>query len=131
MKRLRSTKAVSRALFYLGVVIVIVVSLFPFFWILRTSLESDSQVSAGVGGPNGIIPSHLSFSAYVEDFTQQHFLTPLLNSIIVALAATVVTVIVASLAGYALARLQIRGAGAILGFILLACWRWSAHCSCC
>jgi ABC-type glycerol-3-phosphate transport system permease component len=120
MKRLRSTKAVSRVMFYVGVVIVIVVSLFPFFWILRTSLESDAQVSAGVGGPNGIIPSHLSFSAYVEDFTQQHFLTPLVNSIIVALAATVVTVIVASLAGYALARLQIRGAGAILGFILLA-----------
>jgi ABC-type glycerol-3-phosphate transport system permease component len=107
-------------MFYVGVVVVIVVSLFPFFWILRTSLESDAQVSAGVGGPNGIIPSHLSFSAYVEDFTQQHFLTPLVNSIIVALAATVVTVIVASLAGYALARLQIRGAGAILGFILLA-----------
>ena len=116
----RASRTVSQVIFYIGVVIAVVVSLFPFFWILRTSLESDSQVSAGVGGRNGVIPSQLHFSAYVEDFTQQHFLHPLLNSIIVALVNTVVTVIVASLAGYALARLDIRGAGAILAFILLA-----------
>jgi ABC-type glycerol-3-phosphate transport system permease component len=66
------------------------------------------------------VPSHLSFSAYIDVFSKQDFLTPLLNSIIVALVNTVVTVIVASLAGYALARLDIRGAGAILAFILLA-----------
>ena len=53
-------------------------------------------------------------------FTQASFLRPLVNSIIVALATTVVTIVVASMAGYALARLRIRGAGAILGFILLA-----------
>jgi ABC-type glycerol-3-phosphate transport system permease component len=116
----RASRTVSQVIFYIGVVIAVVVSLFPFFWILRTSLESDSQVSAGVGGRNGVIPSQLHFSAYVEDFTQQHFLHPLLNSIIVSLATTVVTVLVASLAGYALARLEVRGAGAILGFVLLA-----------
>jgi ABC-type glycerol-3-phosphate transport system permease component len=119
-RRIRFSRVVSQTIFYIGVAIAVIVSLFPFFWILRTSLESDSQVSAGVGGQNGIIPGHLHFSAYVEDFTQQHFLQPLVNSIIVALAATVVTVVVASLAGYALARLEVRGAGAILGFVLLA-----------
>ena len=107
-------------LFYLAVLIVVVVALFPFYWILRTSLESDSQVAAGVGGSDGIIPSHLSVSAYSSVFSQQHFLTPLVNSTIVALGTTVVTVIVGSLGGYALARLRIRGAGAILAFILLA-----------
>ncbi len=109
-----------QVLFYLGVLIVILISLFPFYWILRTSLESNAQISAGAGGSNGIVPSHLSFSAYISVFSKQNFLTPLVNSIIVALVNTVVTVIVASLAGYALARLEIRGAGAILAFILLA-----------
>jgi ABC-type glycerol-3-phosphate transport system permease component len=112
--------AARQMLFYLGVLIVVVVALFPFYWIVRTSLESDNQVAAGVGGSNGIVPSHLSASAYSSVFGQQHFLTPLVNSIIVSLGTTVVTVIVGSLAGYALARLHIRGAGAILAFILLA-----------
>lgn len=116
----RRRVTLGQMLFYLGVIIAILISLFPFYWILRTSLESNAQISAGVGGTNGIVPSHFSFSAYISVFSKQNFLTPLVNSIIVALVNTVVTVIVASLAGYALARLEIRGAGAILAFILLA-----------
>ena len=40
--------------------------------------------------------------------------------VIVALATTVITIVVATMAGYALARLRIRGTGPILAFILLA-----------
>lgn len=113
-------KLVRETLFYLAVVIVVLIALFPFYWILRTALESNSQVAAGVGGSNGIIPGSLSGTAFRDVFTQAQFLTPLRNSVIVALATTAVTVVVASLAGYALARLPIRGTGAILAFVLLA-----------
>jgi ABC-type glycerol-3-phosphate transport system permease component len=119
-RRLSAGKVVKETLFYLAVVIVVLIALFPFYWILRTSLLSNSQVAAGVGGANGIIPSHLSGVAYGNVFSQASFLRPLVNSIIVALATTAVTIVVASMAGYALARLRIRGTGAILGFILLA-----------
>lgn len=106
--------------FYLLALVAILIALFPFFWILRTSLETNAGVSAGVGGANGLVPAHLSVSAYVDDFTQQHFLTPLVNSAIVALVTTAVTIVAATMAGYALARLPIRGAGAVLAFILIA-----------
>src|SRR5579859_446467 len=119
-RRVTPGKIIRETLFYIAVIIVVLIALLPFYWILRTSLESNSQVAAGVGGKNGIIPSHLSGQAFVNVFSQQHFLTPLVNSIIVSLATTVVTIIVASCAGYALARLNIRGAGAVLAFILLA-----------
>jgi trehalose/maltose transport system permease protein len=121
-RRYSPRKVIGETLFYLAVVIVVLIALFPFFWILRTSLLSNQQIAQGVGGANGIIPSHLSGSAYKEVFTNSSFgfLDPLLNSLIVALATTVVTIIVASMAGYALARLRISGAGAILAFILLA-----------
>jgi trehalose/maltose transport system permease protein len=117
---MKPAKVVKEALFYLAVVIVVLIALFPFYWILRTALESNSQVAAGVGGSNGIIPGSLSGTAFRDVFTQAQFLTPLRNSIIVALATTAVTVVVASMAGYALARLEIRGKGAILAFVLLA-----------
>jgi len=113
-------KIITETLFYAAAAMVVLIALFPFYWILRTSLESSAQAAAGVGGSNGIIPAHLSGHAYASIFTQQHFLTPLLNSVIVALATTVLTVITGSLAGYALARMQLSGAGAILAFILLA-----------
>ncbi len=119
-RRITPRKIIRETLFYIAVVIVVLIALFPFYWILRTALESNSQVAAGVGGANGIIPSHLSGQAFVNVFRQQGFQTPLLNSIIVAFGTTVVTIIVASCAGYALARLNIKGAGAVLAFILLA-----------
>src|ERR1700758_4741629 len=119
-RRITPGKAVRETLFYIAVVIVVLIALFPFYWILRTALESNGQAAAGVGGSNGIIPGSLSGTAFKAIFTQAQFLTPLRNSIIVALATTAVTVVVASLAGYALARLDIRGPGAILAFILLA-----------
>jgi ABC-type glycerol-3-phosphate transport system permease component len=118
--RIPPKKIARESLFYIGVAIVVLIALFPFFWILRTSLLSNSQVAAGVGGANGIIPSHLSGAAYVSVFTQGSFLRPLLNSVIVALGTTLVTIVVGSMAGYALARLRIRGTGPILAFILLA-----------
>ena len=106
--------------FLILVVLVAAVALFPFYWILRTALESNADVASGVGGANGLWPAHVSFSSFVDDFTQQHFLRPLLNSAVVALATTVVSVLFAAMAGYALARLPGRASGAVLGFILLA-----------
>jgi ABC-type glycerol-3-phosphate transport system permease component len=105
--------------FYLLVLIAVAVSLFPFYWILRTSLATNAEIARGVES-TGLLPSHLSFSAYVDDFTKAKFLTPLVNSAIVALCATAVTIVVATMAGYALARMPIRGTGAILAFILIA-----------
>ena len=116
----QARRIVREVCFYIAVLVVILIALFPFYWILRTSLLSDQAVGQGVGGPNGIIPAHLSGAAYREDFTQQGFLRPLINSAIVAGLTTVITLIVATLAGYSLARMPIRGAGAILVFILVA-----------
>ena len=62
--------------FYVLVLIAVAMSLFPFYWIIRTSLATNAEIAEGVEA-TGLLPSHLSFSAYVDDFTQQHFLTPL------------------------------------------------------
>ena len=113
-------RRLGRVGWWLLVLVVLAVSLFPFYWILRTALSSNADVAAGVGGANGLWPAHATFSNFVDDFTQQHFLRPLINSAVVALATTVVSVLFAALAGYALARLRVRGSGFILGFVLLA-----------
>ncbi len=106
-----------QALLYLAVLVVLGVALFPFYWIVRTSLETTAEFSQGV---SSLLPPHLTFQNFVNVFKQEHFGRPLLNSAIVSLATTFVTIVFSSLAGYALARLPVRGGGAILGFILLA-----------
>lgn len=117
--RLRRRALITQVGFYLLVLIAVAIALFPFYWIIRTSLSTHAEVAEGVEA-TGLLPSHLNFEAYTQDFTQQHFLTPLINSAIIALLATAVTIVTATMAGYALARMPIRGTTAILGFILIA-----------
>jgi ABC-type glycerol-3-phosphate transport system permease component len=102
--------------FFVLLAIFVVVSLFPFYWIVITSLKTPAQISKGT---TSLLPSGVTFSNYSNVLTQQDFVRPLLNSIIIAASVTVISVILASLAGYALARTQIRGKTPILGFLLL------------
>jgi ABC-type glycerol-3-phosphate transport system permease component len=99
------------------VAIFVVVSLFPFYWILMTALKTNPEISAGT---TGLFPAHLTWSSFSTVFHQGTFARSLLNSVIVCGSTTILTVIIASLAGYGLARTQIRGKQLIMGFLLVA-----------
>ncbi|MEO8245350.1 MAG: ABC transporter permease subunit [bacterium] len=90
--------------------------LFPFYWILNTSLKSTPQISErrSIFWPEPFTLEQ--FRALIED-TQ--FLTWLGNSIFVAVAATVISVAFASLAAYALSRLRFAGAGILTTCLLI------------
>jgi ABC-type glycerol-3-phosphate transport system permease component len=92
-------------------------ALFPFYWILTTSIKTTNELNAGT---TGIFPAHQTGIAYKQIFTEFDFTRSLANSVVVALGTTLLTVVLATMASYALARLDIRGKGAVLGFVLLA-----------
>lgn len=97
-------------------------SLFPFYWIVITSLKTPGELA---NGTTSLLPGHVSFSSYSADLTQTSttglsFGRSLLNSAIVALSATAITVVLSVLAGYALSRTRMRGKGSVLGFVLIA-----------
>ena len=111
---LGSRTGVRRAGLVVLVGVVLFVSLFPFYWILKTSFETTQDFNAGAT----LVPPHLSTESYRSIFEESDFLRPLLNSAFVAIVSTIVSVLLGGLAGYALARLGIRGRGAILGYVL-------------
>ncbi|MFC4469682.1 carbohydrate ABC transporter permease [Streptomyces xiangluensis] len=115
--RRRRAAAWRRTGFGLLVAVIVAVSLFPFLWILRTSLMSSQEFSEGV---TGFLPKDLTFSSYGDNLSDQNFLRPLLNSLLICLVSTALSVVCATLAGYALSRLRVRGAGIVLGFVLFA-----------
>lgn len=103
--------------FFAVLAIFVIVSLFPFYWIVITSLKTPQEVNAGT---TSLLPGHITFSNYVDDFTQNDFIRPLLNSVLVCGCTMIVTVFLGALAGYALSRTNIRGKPLLLGFILIA-----------
>src|SRR3954468_22780429 len=87
-----------------ALIVVFVLAIFPVFWILMLSLKSPSTVSDG-----RLIPSKWSFENYNQIFQQQIFTRALINSIGIGLIATVIAVVLAAMAAYAIARLNFPG----------------------
>lgn len=98
-------------------ILFVLVSLFPFYWIVITSFKTNGDLARGT---HSLLPTSWSWSAYKADFSQYDYWHNVLNSAIVALSTTAITVVVGSAAGYALARTKMRGRPVVLGFILVA-----------
>src|ERR1700735_853267 len=116
-KALTPGQLARRTGFFLLLAVFVIISLFPFYRIVDPSLKAPQAINAGT---TSLLPGHITFSNYIDDFTQNDFIRPLLNSILIAACTTIITVVLAALAGYALSRTNIRGKPLFLGFILLA-----------
>lgn len=93
---------------------ICLIIVFPALWMLSTSFKSASEMTKQF--PT-LIPAHPTLDNYIEAITQRNFLQYFLNGAIVSAGTTIVAVVVASLAGYALAR--VRPAGSQLFLLLI------------
>lgn len=103
-----------RTILLVGVTIVFV---FPFFWILTRSFMTAGEYA---NGSQRMLPKDPTWSNYSTVLGDDNFLRNVLNSAIVATLTTAMTLVLGALAGYALARLPIRGKPVILAVVTLA-----------
>jgi multiple sugar transport system permease protein len=109
-------KAVPGRFWVLAAALIVVLNgFFPALWILLTSLKTEAEL---VNKPITYWPHNPTMANYVQAFTDQPLLKYLGNSFVVAAASTVVSLIVASLAAYAIARLNLRRRQLILTCIV-------------
>jgi multiple sugar transport system permease protein len=92
-----------------GVVAIVIYAMFPVLWILSLSLKSDATIADG-----NLIPREITGQNYRDIFTSGEFVRPLINSIGISLITTLIAVVVASFAAYAIARLDFPGKGLLL-----------------
>ena len=88
--------------------------LFPLYWMLVSSVTAESQIFESPS----LVPLGPSLDHYRALFDERNFLVPIRNSLIVAGLTTMVTIPVAALCAYALARLPMRGKSALLALVL-------------
>lgn len=107
-------RSLERALLYGLLLLLAVPFVFPFWWMLTSSLKSAHEIFAY---PPRLVPEVWQWQNFVEVFTYQPFARHYLNSLYIAGLVTVGTIAVSSLAGYAFARIPFPGRGII--FLLL------------
>jgi multiple sugar transport system permease protein len=91
-----------------------IVLIFPFVWLLATSVETPAEA---LHFPPILLPHHLDFSNYPQALQAAPFGRFFLNSAIVAVTTVVSNLVLCSAAGYAFARYRFLGSG--LMFVLI------------
>jgi multiple sugar transport system permease protein len=95
-----------------GVTVLLV--LIPVLWIVSLSFKDPSTITDAT-----FWPVKWTWANYKGIFTSSEFTRPLLNSIGIGLIATFISVLLASLAAYAVARLRFPGKSVLIGMSLL------------
>lgn len=101
---------------HLILVPVAAVFLFPFFWVVLTSLKTNTEA---LTNPIALLPAVPQWGNYPDVIARLDFFRELANSLIMSLSVTFGQIILAALAGYAFARLPFPGRG-LLFFVVLA-----------
>jgi multiple sugar transport system permease protein len=97
-----------RALAYAVLVALAIIVLFPFYWMTITSFKTEDQMRSQV---SMFWPKPVALENYAQLFGKTEFASWYRNSVVVAVASTLLATAVGTIGAYALARLRFLGRG--------------------
>jgi multiple sugar transport system permease protein len=102
-----------QALWIVGAILIIIYALIPVLWILSLSFKPEATINN-----EKFLPDTWTLDNYRTVFDTPLFTSALRNSIVISLISTVLSVIIATVAAYAIARLDFPGKRLILSLAL-------------
>ena len=105
-KSQRVIKIIVTTLIYIFLVLIAISVLFPFYWMLNSSLKSLEEYKLTV--PT-FFPRSLLFSNYVDACTTANLGSLFINTLFVGLVSTALSLVITVLAAFAFARLEFKG----------------------
>ncbi|MCB0742454.1 MAG: carbohydrate ABC transporter permease [Ignavibacteriales bacterium] len=102
-----------KILFYLLLTIGAIAFIYPFYWMITASLAPESEISNLT-----LFPSSISLNSYKQMVEKIPIGRSLINSIFVASSVTFGVLIIGSMVGYALSRLDFKGRDTIFYIII-------------
>jgi putative chitobiose transport system permease protein len=110
-------KIVETTFWYIVLLSVAVVTVFPFIWIFFTSFKGPHDAIYSV--PPQLIPHDPTLANYIRVWNNLPVASFFVNSVIVAVVTVVLNILITSLAAYPFAKMKFRGRDAIF-YLLLA-----------
>ena len=108
-------KIVSNVLIYAFLIAIALVVLFPFYWMIISSLKTLDEYKLSV--PT-LFPETFVFGNYAEAFTQANLGRLFLNTVYVGIVSTILSLIVTVLSAFAFARLEFKGKDTLFAVLL-------------
>jgi multiple sugar transport system permease protein len=104
---------------YFPLLIIVVVLLFPFYWMALTSVKPDAQL-LDMETYNPFWTWEPTFKHFYKLLFESYYPRWLWNTMYVAVGATILSIAASVLAAYAIVRLRYKGASLVGGLIFLA-----------
>ncbi len=108
-------KVMVQVLLYAFLIAMAVIIIFPFYWMLISSVKSLSEYRLSV--PT-LFPKEILLSNYVEAFNQAGLGRLFLNTLYVGLVSTLLSLVITVLSAFAFARLEFKGKNALFAVLL-------------
>ena len=98
---------------FLGIMALIIV--FPFYWMIISSLKSTVEYRLPVPS---LFPKEIMWGNYVEAFSAANLGRLFLNTVFVGIVSTILSLVITVLSAFAFARLEFKGKNALFGALL-------------
>lgn len=97
----------------IALIVILTIDLLPYLWLLISSFRaSDDPFTSSV------LPSRYTLGNYAAIFQNEGMMRPFFNSLVVAVGATVITMVLSLLAAYGFSRYYFKGKDFLLGFLV-------------
>ena len=97
----------------IALTIILTIDLLPYLWLLVSSFRASDDPFT-----RSVLPSRYTIGNYVTIFQNEGMMRPFFNSLVVAVGATVITMVLSLLAAYGFSRYYFKGKDFLLGFLV-------------
>ncbi len=111
----RIVKVLVKVLIYGFLIFMAIIVLFPFYWMLISSLKSTEEYRWSVPS---LFPHRVMFENYVEAFNAANLGTLFINTVYVGIVSTILSLIITVLSAFAFARLEFKGKNILFAGLL-------------
>ncbi len=111
----RVMKIVVQVLLYTFLCVMALIIIFPFYWMIISSLKTTTEYRLPV--PT-LFPQQIMWSNYIEAFDAANLSRLFVNTVIVGLISTVLSLVITVLSAFAFARLEFKGKNALFAALL-------------
>ena len=102
-------------LLHVGLIVVGIITVFPFVWMLLSAFKPNSEIRAL---DQTLIPREWTFENFLNIQDKFDFMQLFANSVILSVVITAICIYTSCIAGFVLGKYSFRGRGVLFGFIL-------------
>lgn len=112
----KMSRIIMTVLTYAFILFLALIVVFPFYWMIITSLKQNDEIRATT---QTFFPTIVMWSNYIHVFQVFDFTNYMFNTIVVAIFSTLGTLLTTILAAFAFARLRFKGRDAVFAIFLM------------